>query len=379
MKDQKSTGKAATAAKKAGAAKTAKTGGAAGVVKKAGAVKKAGSAKTARAAKPVKAMKTLRALPGAAPSEAFFDIPLGLIVAEDQVRSRIDQEGEEFCALVESIREKGVLEPIITTPMEDKYLLISGERRLLACRKAGLTSIPARVIDELASRDEFLALQLTENLQRADLDPIDTAGALVGFFRIRHEEEGLDLDGIINAMMSLKRDPERVNEEVALTVSAIQKITGKSVSSIVRSCSLLKLPEEIQEALKDGTLGVSQGYIFAANLSHPSLMEIFAAAVNPAKGFTNAKLEEELKKDAKPQTGEAAKKSPLPAYHRSLLSMKSGIADQAGAFKKSELAALLADLRALIALVEGRLPDAVDDTAPAAAVKAATRKKQAQP
>jgi ParB-like chromosome segregation protein Spo0J len=372
MKDQKSTGKAVAAAKKAGAAKTTKTGEAAGVVKKAEAVKKAGSAKTA---KPVKAMKAVKALPGAAPSGAFFDIPLELIVAEEQIRSRIDQEGEPFCSLVESIRDKGVLEPIIVTPMEGNYLLISGERRLLACKKAGLPTIPARVIDELAARDEFLALQLTENLQRADLDPIDTAGALVGFFRVRHEEEGLDVDGIISAIMNLERDPERVKKEITDTVSVISKISGKSTRSIVRSCSLLKLPEEIQNALREGTLGVTQGYIFSANLDHPSLMEIFAEAINPAKGFTNSKLEKELKTVPKPQTGEAVKKSPLPAYCRSLLSMKSGIAEQAGAFKKSELAALLADLKALIALVEGKLPEAVDDTAPVAEVKAGARKK----
>jgi ParB family transcriptional regulator, chromosome partitioning protein len=389
MRTQKSgTGKAAGAVKKAGAprtAKTAKTGKPAGIVKKAGA-KKAKAARTgkpgkvgkpvaAKTAEPVKAMKALRATPGAAPSGAFFDIPLTLIVAEEQIRSRIDQEGEPFCSLVESIRDKGVLEPIIVTPMEDNYLLISGERRLLACKKAGLPSIPARVIDELASRDEFLALQLTENLQRADLDPIDTAGALVGFFQVRHEEEGLDLGGIVNALVSLERDPERVKKEIADTVSAISKISGKSIRSVVRSCSLLKLPEEIQNALREGTLGVTQGYIFSTNLDHPRLMEIFAEAVEPGYGFTNAELEEELKKAPKPQPGEAVKKSPLPGYSRSLVAMKSGIAEQAGAFKKSELVALLADLKELTALVEGKLPEAVDDTAPVTAVKAGIRKK----
>jgi ParB-like chromosome segregation protein Spo0J len=68
----------------------------------------------------------VKAAPSAAPAGAFFDIPLELIIVEGQIRSRIDQEGEEFLAHVESIREKGVLEPVIVTPRDGKYLLISG-------------------------------------------------------------------------------------------------------------------------------------------------------------------------------------------------------------------------------------------------------------
>jgi hypothetical protein len=86
--------------------------------------------------------------------------------------------------------------------------------------------------------DPFLALHLLGrdpraatdgNLQRADLDPIDTARAMVGYFQVRHAEEGLDAEGIINAMILLKREPDRVKTEFADTVSAIQKISGKSL------------------------------------------------------------------------------------------------------------------------------------------------------
>ncbi|PJC72335.1 MAG: hypothetical protein CO013_09825, partial [Syntrophobacterales bacterium CG_4_8_14_3_um_filter_58_8] len=93
----------------------------------------------------------------ATPAAAFFDIPLALINVGEQVRSRIDQEGEAFLALVESIREKGVLESVIVTPRDGKYLLIAGERRLLACQELGLATIPARVIDVVSGRDEVLA------------------------------------------------------------------------------------------------------------------------------------------------------------------------------------------------------------------------------
>jgi ParB family transcriptional regulator, chromosome partitioning protein len=302
-----------------------------------------------------KAKKSLEA----APSGAFFDIPLELIIMEGQIRSRIDQEGEAFLALVESIREKGVLEPVIVTSRSGKYRLISGERRLLACRKLGLATIPARMIDAVTAKDEILALQLTENLQRADLDPIDTAQAVVGYFQARYRDEKPDTEEIINTMISLEREPQRVEKEVADTVSAMVKISGKSLRSLERTCSLLKLPEEIKNALREGTIGVSQGYIFAANLDHPCLMEIFQEAIEK-EGFTNAGLERELKKGRKPAT-ESVRKRPFSLYRRSVQSVRSGIEEQVDAFKKSDLQALLKDLRELIALVEGRLPEALDD------------------
>jgi ParB family chromosome partitioning protein len=299
----------------------------------------------------------------ATPAGAFFDIPLELITVEGQIRSRIDQEGEEFLALVESIREKGLLEPVIATPRDGKYLLISGERRLLACTKLGLATIPARVIDVVSGRDEILALQLTENLQRADLDPIDTAQAVVEYIKARHGDEAFDVDGIINTLINLEREPDRVKTEIADTVSAIMKISGKSLSSLKRSCSLLNLPEEIQNALREGLIGVSQGYIFAANLGHPLLMEIFQKAVG--EGFTNAGLEKELKKGLKPATTTVRKKA-FSRYRGSVQSVRSGIEEQTDAFRKSDLEALLDDLRELVALVEGRLPEAIDDGGPAA-------------
>ena len=320
-----------------------------------------------------KKSSTAKAAPSAKPAGAFFDIPLELIIVEGQIRSRIDQEGEAFLAHVESIREKGVLEPVIVTPRDGKYLLISGERRLLACRKLGLATIPARVIDAVTAKDEILSLQLTENLQREDLDPIDTAQAVVGYVQARHGEEGLDAEGIVNTMILVERDPDRVKKEVADTVSTIVNISGKSLRSVQRTCSLLKLPEEIQNALREGAIGVSQGYIFAVNLDHPNLMEIFQEAVGD--GFTNAGLERALKKGLKPAT-ESVRKRPFSLYRRSVQSMRSGIEEQVDAFKKSDLEALLTDLRELVALVEGRLPEALDDGASVAEAPAEPKKKK---
>ena len=109
-------------------------------------------------------------------------------------------------------------------------------------------------------------------------------------------------------------------------------------------------------------IGVSQGYIFAANLDHPLLMEIFQMAIG--EGFTNAALEKEFKKKPKSATTTVRKKS-FSLYRGSVQSVRTGIQDQVDAFRKSDLEALLADLLDLVALVEERLPAAIDDGAPA--------------
>ena len=147
-------------------------------------------------------------------------------------------------------------------------------------------------------------------------------------------------------------------------MTTIQKISGKSLTSLRRSCSLLKLPEEIQNALREGAIGVSQGYIFAANLDHPYLMDIFQKTVG--EGFTNDGLEKELKKGRMPATTESVRKRSFSLYRRSVQSVRTSIEEQGDAFKESDLEALLNDLRELVALVEGRIPEALDDGGPAA-------------
>jgi hypothetical protein len=103
-------------------------------------------------------------------------------------------------------------------------------------------------------------------------------------------------------------------------------------------------------------------------------MEIFQKAVG--EGFTNAGLEKELKKGVKPATTGGVRKRPFSLYRRSVQSVRAGIEEQVDAFKKSDLEALLNDLRELVALVEGRLPEAIDDGGPAAEAPAESKKKK---
>jgi hypothetical protein len=86
-------------------------------------------------------------------------------------------------------------------------------------------------------------------------------------------EKGCDVDSLMSELVSYNRRPEDLPEEIADTVSAIAEISGKSISTAFRMLSLLKLSPEIQRAIREEKLPVSQGYLFAANLDYPDLMK----------------------------------------------------------------------------------------------------------
>lgn len=138
-----------------------------------------------------------------------------------QPRKQVDEGALE--ELAASIREKGVLQPLIVRPKGEGYEIVAGERRWRAALRAGLKAVP--VIVKEVSDLEALELALVENLQRQDLNPLEEAEA----YRTLIEEFGY------------------TQEEVARRV-------GKDRSSVANALRLLKLPEEVKEALKEGRI-----------------------------------------------------------------------------------------------------------------------------
>src|SRR5437899_8370809 len=172
-----------------------------------------------------------------AEAESLIEVPIDQIeVNPNQPRKVFD-----FTALDElaaSIRSSGVIQPIIVRRLAGSYLLIAGARRWRAARQAGLERIPAIVRD--ATDAESLELALVENLLREDLNPIDEAEAyekLLGQFGWTQEE----LAGRI----------------------------GRDRSSIANSLRLLRLPEEIQAALRGGRLTMGHARALLA-LTYPA-------------------------------------------------------------------------------------------------------------
>ncbi len=288
----------------------------------------------------------------------FLYIPVGNIVVLEQVRSNINSETDSFKSLMQSIKDKGILEPLLVTgPDGISYTLLCGERRLAAARQLGLESVPVRVIEAGKELGETIAFQLTENLQREDLNPMDQAKGILAYIQAKLPDKNYDVDGVMSDLVMYNRRPEDLPEPFASTVDAIMQIAGKAYTSLFRTLSLLKNPDEIQAAIQQGTLQVSQGYLFAANLDCPNLMQIFTDIMKTP--VTNATLNNLLiaYKKVKPDSGDT-KPPPMTKQIAVLRSFRSYMEMNTVQYMKPDLEILLDDLRTFCALVEERVQTA---------------------
>jgi ParB family transcriptional regulator, chromosome partitioning protein len=137
-------------------------------------------------------------------------------------------EPESLAALAASIAVNGVIQPILVSETIDGYQLVAGERRLRAAQAAGLERIPA-VVRQLVDRDQ-LELALVENLQREDLDAIETADA----YRQLTNRFGLSVDDVANRV-------------------------GRARSTVANTLRLLELAPDVQAAVADGRLSEGHG------------------------------------------------------------------------------------------------------------------------
>ena len=247
--------------------------------------------------------------------------------------------------LVESVRIMGVIEPPVVAPQGELYRCLAGERRIRAALAAGLATIPVRIIRNVEARDAVLALQLTENNQRADLDALDQGAAYLEFFRVRHGE--LTVEEVLNHLITYERDPKRVKTEIAETVSAIVKILGKSSRSLQNIISLQILPPEAREAVRMKKLTVSQGYIFADNVANPGFAEILAEALNG--NMSNETLLKRFKEYGKPKVGRPAQ--PVAVCSRSLNDIRKVIEENGPGMTAEDLFNLLEEIKSVGELV----------------------------
>lgn len=144
-----------------------------------------------------------------------------IVAGKYQPRTEFDSEALQ--ALADSIKEKGVLQPLLVRHQGDKFELIAGERRWRAAQLAGLTEVPIVVKD--LSDSEVLEAALVENILRENLSAIE-------------EAEGY----------------QRLIDEFSHTQEALSQIIGKSRSHIANILRLLTLPAEVQELVKDGKI-----------------------------------------------------------------------------------------------------------------------------
>jgi len=155
-------------------------------------------------------------------AQSIYMVPVSEIIPNPE-QPRIRFSDEALQELAESMKEQGVLQPVILTKKENGYQLICGERRVRAANLAGLEKIPA-IVKEI-SPDRVLESALVENIQREDLNPVEEALAY-----------------------------GKLMEERKLSQEDVAKRVGKNRSTVANTLRLLRLPREVQELVGNGAI-----------------------------------------------------------------------------------------------------------------------------
>ncbi|MFP3959281.1 MAG: ParB/RepB/Spo0J family partition protein [Spirochaetaceae bacterium] len=197
--------------------------------------------------------------------ESVVEVPLGRLRPNPQ-QPRKQFSEDQLAELAQSVREKGVIQPILAEEADDgSYLIVAGERRFRAAERAGLEQVP--VLPRRFSREEKLEIALIENLHREDLNPIDEAEAyrsLMETASLTQEELarrlGLNRSTVANALRLL-RLPEDMKAEIA--VGTISPGHARAVLSVDHE----EGRRELARRIRDEGLSVRQAEELATSLS----------------------------------------------------------------------------------------------------------------
>lgn len=211
-----------------------------------------------------------RGLDSLIPVEEQITNEMVLLISSDKIvpnprQPRTEMDPADLQDLADSIKEHGILQPLIVTPGDsaDEYVLIAGERRLRASKIAGLTEVPAlvRQVNDL----QRLELALIENIQREDLSPLETAHAY-----------------------------QKLADEFQLTHEEISQKVGKNRTTVTNAIRLLKLPEKVQEALRANI--ISEGHARSLLALQSTQAQLSALQTIVERGLNVRQTEELIQK-----------------------------------------------------------------------------------
>ncbi|HPF99653.1 MAG TPA: ParB/RepB/Spo0J family partition protein [Kiritimatiellia bacterium] len=231
----------------------------------------------------------------AAPAEAAAESAAGAIqvpiekVHKSPWQPRKRMAAEPLEELTHSVRERGVLQPLLVRKVEDRFELIAGERRLRASQAAGLKEVPVIIMD--VSDREALELALVENLQREDLNLIE-------------EAEGY----------------RALGEKFEMTQEQIAQRVGKARASVANALRLLDLPNRVKQLVAENQLSAGHAKVLLG-LEIGQEQELLAARV-VGEGLSVRALEHVINRLKKPAKKARSEKSDIPEGHLKYLTDK---------------------------------------------------------
>jgi len=205
-------------------------------------------------------------LPGIEPmediSEEYFACDIGLI-QPNRYQPRLRFSDNELEDMARSIRQQGIIQPLLVRKDNNGYELIAGERRLRAAKKAGLKQVP--VLVKTITDTDMLEMSIVENVQRADLNPIEEAEAY-----------------------------HRLITEFGLTQEQAADRVGKSRSAVANFLRLRQLPEQIKASIMDGDLSMGHARALLGTATSAQLNAVFRTVIS--KGLSVRETERLIKR-----------------------------------------------------------------------------------
>lgn len=224
----------------------------------------------------------------------IIDIPLEKIIPnKSQPRSYFGDQA--LSELAQSIESLGIIQPITVKKHDDKFLIISGERRFRASKIVGLKTIPAYV--RLADDKELLEMALVENIQREDLNAIEVALTY-----------------------------QRFLEELEMTQEQLSQRIGKERSTITNAIRLLKLPPVIQDAIRNGIISAGHGRAILSLDDEKLQFELFMMIIKEKLNVRQAELLANSLKNPK-QKKETQHKENIPNHYKKVQKNLSDLLD----------------------------------------------------
>lgn len=224
----------------------------------------------------------------------IIDIPLEKIIPnKSQPRSYFGDQA--LSELAQSIESLGIIQPITVKKQDDKFLIISGERRFRASKIVGLKTIPAYV--RLADDKELLEMALVENIQREDLNAIEVALTY-----------------------------QRFLEELEMTQEQLSQRIGKERSTITNAIRLLKLPPVTQDAIRNGIISAGHGRAILSLDDEKLQFELLAMIIREKLNVRQAELLANSLKNPK-QKKETQQKENIPNHYKKVQKNLSDLLD----------------------------------------------------
>lgn len=224
------------------------------------------------------------------PTAALNKLPIeSLAPNPKQPRSAFNQEA--LNELAASIKENGIIQPIIVRKVENAFYIIAGERRWRAAGIAGLKEVPIVVQD--LSEDRVREIALIENIQREDLTPIEVAVAL-----------------------------DKLSDELGLTHDELAARTGKNRATITNTIRLLRLPAEVRDGISSGQISMGHAKVLLSLDNEETIRELASRIMN--SGMTVRQLEDTIKRLIETRGRKKAEPPPLdPNLKAAIAEMKA--------------------------------------------------------